>query len=179
MDQAHHHCSPLSKKGPETSMSLYLGTAITHLVTFGGYATIHFMLATLQQPIYFWVHEKMHLFAVSPGVHTTQKVTSWQSWYKKTGCPTISLLLQKLKGKQITDSSVIHAIRWHAGCCQITGSACPPTERLSWACPKLEFLGRHECRALEYLDMMEEDPDTIRKPVPKDARCQAPRHQPL
>lgn len=68
-----HLCQKRGQEHPVFLEQLYLIP-----VTFGGYTTIHFVLATLCQPIYRKLMKKMHLFSESFGAQqsTTQKVTS-------------------------------------------------------------------------------------------------------
>lgn len=126
------------------------------LVTFGEYTTIHFVLATLSQPIYLKFMKKCTYFQC-PLVCTQPR--KWQANRAGTEQPAAQPIASYSKSwgeEENPNSSLIPAIRWHSECCQTMGNACPPPEGLS--CHKFKFPGREKYRALQYLNMMVEDP---------------------
>lgn len=120
----------------------------------------------------------MHLFSVSSGVHTNQKVTSWQRQYKnRPAAQPLASYSKSSKEKQyITDSSITPAIRWHTECCQVMGNGGMHIPRL-WVSVEYVVSSRQvqvqSVTTPGHVGRGSRE-SLLRKPVPKLVKCQAP-----
>lgn len=122
------------KKGARNiHVVIFLGQLYVIPVTFGGYTTIHFVLATLHQPIYLKFMEKKSTYFHCPLVCTQPR--KWQANRAGTKPPAAQPLASYSKSwgeEEIIKSSLTPVIRWHTEYCQTMGNACPLPEHLSY-----------------------------------------------